>query len=49
MFTKPASVNINSEDAKQIILTLQEGYKQKKIENRLYNVEDYIPENIIIM
>ena len=49
MFTKPTAVVIAPEDAKEIILTLQEGYRQKKIENRLYNTEDYIPENIIIM
>ena len=48
-FTKPESVIITPSDAKDMIITLQEGYKQKKLENRLYNEEDYIPENIIIM
>lgn len=49
VFTKPTSVIMKPEEAKEIIITLTDGYKKKKIENRLYNEEDYIPENIIIM
>lgn len=49
MFAKPSSVDLSSDEAREIILMFQEGYKKRKIEHRLYNEEDYIPENIITM
>jgi len=47
MFACP--VNIAGSDAREMILELQKGYKQRKSEERLYNLEDYIPENIIAL
>ena len=49
MFVKPSAVDISAEEAREIILYLQECYKKKKLKHRLYNEEDFVPENIISM
>ena len=47
MFKKPDLLTVSPEEAKEAILLLEEGYKEKRIEHRITAEEDYIPENII--
>ena len=49
MFLKPKDLSLTEEEAKEAILLLQECYRYKKMENRLYEEENYIPENIITL
>ena len=38
---------MNNDEARFFISSMMEGYKKRKVENRLYSDDDFIPENII--
>ena len=46
---KPNYLEIDENDARQAILILQDSYKQMKLEHRLFQEGNYIPENIIAL
>ena len=47
MFIKPSNLLLSEKEVQDAIFYLQDCYKQKKIEHRLFEEENYIPENII--
>ena len=38
---------MNNEEARYFIQEMMHGYHQRKQDNRLYSMDDFIPENII--
>ena len=49
MFIKPKNLSFKEDDVKEIIFLLQDYYRNQKMEHRLFNEENYIPENIITL
>ncbi len=49
LFRRPEDLNISTSEAKEMIFLLQSFYEYEKIEHRLYNKNNYVPENIIAL